>query len=1298
MDVPVQVVAGPTAATCPLISLENADVLLQDTQLEQFSTALQGEAFDLAHGPLLRTRLFRLSAQRHVLLLSLPALCADASSLVQVIAELARLYAVDGYGRDTADEEPLQYIDVSTWQNKLLASESARGQRESWQKIKLSRMAAAHMPFEEKKYGRKLHPDNTDAVAPQKIAVPLDLEMVAQIMACAKQFDVSSSAFLLTCWKLLLQYFTNDPHTMIGVACNGRIYEELATVLGLLTRFVPVSTPSAKNQIFSRDLQAVDASLQEAIKEQAYFAWDETTDNEQRFFPLAFEYISSPASFAAADGLELSLQHLSSCTAPFVLKLSVFEIAQHLQCEIYYDSNVVSFDMAHQLAVMLQTLLTSAAEQPQAPVATLRMLPCSLEDHLLHISRAAKSELEPSVFQQIFEDKVLRVPDQTALISGNERLTYYELNCQANRLARILRGYGVGPGQLVGLCISRSVQMIVGLLAILKAGGAYVPLDPESPPTRSIYQLQDVQATLLLTQNAHLARFSAWNGRILCLESAMEQSLHELDTNLPLVNEPQDLAYVIYTSGSTGMPKGVMIQQRSVVNYTLDLCKRVGQEPSLHFATVSTLAADLGNTAIFCALASGGCLQVLEYETITSGNAFAQWVAQHPIDVLKIVPSHLAALLTHEQAATLLPRHSLISGGEALPLSLLERLQELGGECTVFNHYGPTETTIGTLVNKLGKVSDLLKCVTVQGIAPLGQPITNGETYILDDLQQLVPLGVVGELYVGGVGVAIGYVHQPEQTAEHFVPHPFAKEPGARLYKTGDLVRYTLKSEIEFVGRRDSQVKLHGYRIEASEIEIALRRYANVSDAIVMLREDIPGKPLLIAYIVPRNQPVPDNTELRDFVQTYIPAYMLPSSFVYLKAFPLTANGKVDRQQLRSLVYDYERLSRALIQDHTAKTPVQPRDFIELRLLQIWEEILQISPISVTDNFFDLGGYSMLAVRLVSQIFKQLGQDLTPATLFQYPTIARLAVVLRQQVTLDSSSALVAIQPQGSKPPFFCVHPSGGTVFCYTNLARHLGLDQPLYGLQFPHAFRNGETLSSLEDLADHYITAMQSVQAEGPYLIGGWSSGGVVAFEIARQLQQKGQEIALLAVIDSTLVDQQVKTADMRVPLDTPLDLGDAAIAQDVLRHFNIVAPDAAFFEREPEKQLHYVLEAAIKANEAPADMTLAQLRYHARVRKINTFIARQYQPQSYPGRIHLFVSSEAPTTVGGERDVEGDPERIKNRQIKTWSDLAEKGLELYRVPGTHDGLIEEPHVRTLAALLQESIGNVLDANYPKS
>ncbi|MFL5654930.1 MAG: non-ribosomal peptide synthetase [Ktedonobacteraceae bacterium] len=1297
MDVPMQIIDSRVQVCCQTISLEDASEPAQATRLTELFKAVREQPFDLAHGPLLRCMLVRLSARKHVLLLSLPALCADASTLKHLVAELGRAYVACLRGKDLADaDDVLQYVDVSAWQNKLLASEETAKQGASWSKIDLSQLSTIHLPFQRATKDKAWEQEKV--FAPQRLEVAVEETFQTQVQTLTHRLGVSVEAFLLTCWQVLLWRLTAQSPSLVGVACDGRHYEELATALGLYTRMVPLSTSLSEDQPFERVLTQVSTSLQEAVEEQIYFTWEASlaaANNEQPpFFPISFECEDWPSSWTAGP-LTYSLVQRTCCLEPFALNLSALQGGQRLRLELHYDPTRFSLEQVKRLAGCLSTLLHSAVSQPRAQVGSLPLLSAAQQQQLLQSFASPSAAIPSQTLIQLFETQVERRSAQLAVVAGGEQLSYEQLNRRANQLAHFLRRQGVGPKILVGLCMERSVSMLVGLLAIWKAGGAYVPLDPDMPLARLAYQLADVQAPVVLTQEHLLSRLPTWSGRALCLDTDARKWAGEPSSNPEGGNQLEDLAYVIYTSGSTGVPKGVQIRQQSVVNYTHSMCRLIAPEPGLHFATVSTLAADLGNTAIFCALASGGCLHVLSYETVTSGQTFADYVAQYPLDVLKIVPSHLSALLSacpEGGAPSLLPRRFLVLGGEALKPGLLNRIRQVGSQCCVINHYGPTETTIGILVNVLGVLDQDAQGESGEGAGaeelstvPIGRPIANSEAYILDGQQQVVPVGVIGELYLAGTGLAVGYLHQEEQTRQRFVTHPFRREAGFRLYKTGDLARYTEEGLIEFVGRGDSQVKLRGYRIELGEIEAVLGRHANVRECVVMLSEEESGEGRLVAYVVARQQPPPSSRELRDFVGEQLPVYMVPSAFVFLRALPLTANGKVDRQQLitGNGKVDQQMLT-AIDSSVEAKTPVQPRDAFEFQLLQIWEEILNVRPISVMDNFFDLGGHSILAVRLMSRIHQQFGQDLALAILFQNPTIAELAVVLRQQTSLESRSALVKIQPGGSKPPFFCVHAAGGNVFCYTNLARHLGPDQPFYGLQTPDLTGSGAYFSKVEDMAAHYIAAIQTVQAQGPYLLGGWSLGGVVAFEMAQQLQRQGHEVALLAIIDSHL-----SLIHPHAPVEM-LDVSDTTLAKAVLEGLNQVQAGEDFYRRPPEEQLNYALEQVKIANGVPVDTDLRQFRRLSRMRKTNLYAARTYIPQVYPHRLALFRARESVKIVGDS----ALPNDVLTQPGVTggWEKLAAGGLEVHLIPGKHVDMVDEPNVQALALSLRQSIDKVLE------
>lgn len=998
MDVPLQMIASAVQGKCPVIDMQEFSREEQYAELETCFSALQEVVLDLEADLPLQTFLLRFSCDMHFLLLLLPALCADTATMVWIAAELGELYAAFLAEGSPEEGPPLQYADVSAWQDKLLAAEDADMQRRYWRNIDLSQRSRDPFKWSELANAADRTGRREMSFAPHTLAIPLEESLSKQIQELAQRHEVSVASILLACWKTGIWRLSDETYSLIGVACDGRAYEELECALGLYTRVVPVQVVLTGDLPFLQLVKLLDTSLREANKWQAYFTWEQESDTTiPSFFPIGFEYTAWPSAFAT-DSLSLSLQRSLSYSEPFLVRLSVYQREECLRLELHYDAGYVGPGQARRLSSVLHTLLCSAVEEPASSLSTLPLLSQETQNNLLQVFRTPALPDAVSGWHQLFEAQVKRVPAQLAVLSPDEQMTYAELNCRANQLARLLVHYGVGPGELVGLCLQRSAQMIVALLAILKAGAAYLPLDPEMPSARLGYQLSHARASLLLGERA--LPLSGWRGRMVYLEDLVSEMEQFDNSNLLLECRPQDLAYVIYTSGSTGMPKGVMIQQQSIVNYTRAVSRLFHVEPGWQYATVSTLSADLGNTAIFCALASGGCLQVPDYATITSAQAFVRWTTTHPIDVLKIVPSHLSALLVGGQAV--LPRKALVLGGEAVSPVLIERICNVGGECTLYNHYGPTETTIGVLVHTIGTArewADEEHRPVGQRAVPLGRPISGMEAYVLDRSLRLVPTGVTGELYLGGIGLAVGYVDQSEQTAGRFVPHPFVMQAGARLYKTGDLARYTEDEQIEFIGRTDRQIKLRGYRIELSEIEVVLKRHPDVWDAVVVLREDRAEDPHIVGYVVTRRSQKLSADMLIAFMREALPEYMLPSAFVFLERLPLTANGKVDQH----------RLPAPLQQSVTPSLPALPRSPVEEMVLEIWTEFLKTSLIGIHDNFFQLGGHSLLATQLIARVQTTFQVELSILALFEAPTVAQLARRIEQ--LLRGGTGLPALIP-----------------------------------------------------------------------------------------------------------------------------------------------------------------------------------------------------------------------------------------------------------------------------------------------
>ena len=568
---------------------------------------------------------------------------------------------------------------------------------------------------------------------------------------------------------------------------------------------------------------------------------------------------------------------------------------------------------------------------------------------------------------QLIEEQARRTPERVALVFEEQSLSYGELDRRASRLAQHLRQLGVGPDVPVGLFVERSLEMVVGILGVLKAGGAYVPMDPSYPEERLAFMLSDAKVGVVLTQGSLLTKLPSgaqlvrldefdWHG---------EKKAAAEDAGVG----PQHLAYVIYTSGSTGRPKGVCIEHRNIVGYVLAVTERLAFEPGMNHATVSTIAADLGNTLIFPALATGGCLHVISQPRSESGALLAEYFSREKIDVLKIVPSHLAALQSGRNPERVMPAKRLILGGEASRLDWIERLRTLSPGCEIYNHYGPTETTVGVLTYHVGKGLP----VTPSGTLPLGKPLANARIHLLDSEGRPVPPGEQGEICIGGGGVARGYLNRPELTAEKFA---------GGLYRTGDLGRCLPDGNIEFCGRVDHQVKLHGYRVELGEIEGALREHDDVREAVVLVREDEAGDKQLVAFVAP---PQVDQPTLRAYLKERLPQYMVPSAFVLMEALPLTANGKIDRQGLATLLSE----SAAAPRDFVA-----PRTETEKALAVIWSRLLKVEHIGINDDVFDLGAQSLMAMKALAQIRDAFRVTLSLRNLFEHPTVAGLAQVI----------------------------------------------------------------------------------------------------------------------------------------------------------------------------------------------------------------------------------------------------------------------------------------------------------------
>jgi amino acid adenylation domain-containing protein len=751
--------------------------------------------------------------------------------------------------------------------------------------------------------------------------------------------------------------------------------------------------------------------------------------------------------------------------------------------------------------------------------------------------------------------------------------------------------------------------------------------------------------SLLLTTKKLARELAHGAARAICVDD--ESVLHASPENLPRLSNGESLAYVIYTSGSTGQPKGVAVMHRGVIRL-FSKTNFLTIEGSDVVAQTLNVCFDAAMQEIWGALLNGARLVIIDKEVMLSPPRFKRELEGRGITVL--MPTRtLFNLMARDAPGAFANLKYVVFGGEAAdPLSVAAVLKH-GPPKHLLNAYGPTETSITATCMEVLNVPEGARSISI------GRPISNTTIYLLDGHRNLVPIGVPGEIYIGGAGVARGYVGAPQLTAERFIDNPFSKEPGARLYKTGDLARWLPDGAIDLIGRVDTQAKIRGFRIEPGEIEAVLKQHPGARDAVVVVHDDASGEKRLVAYVAGERSQLTEK-ELRGFLKTKLPDYMLPVAVVVLEKFPLNSNGKIDRQAFPEAVTT-----------RGGKVFVGPRDGLEAQLIAIWESALGIQPIGVTDDFFEIGGHSLLAVRMLSEIERIFGKNLPLAILLQMPTIEKLAAALRQEDWKPTWSPLVKIQPRGSRPPFFGVHAAFGTVLFYSELVQWLGADQPLYGLQ-AQGLDGGEIEhTSVEAIAKYYIEAMRTVQPHGPYFFGGYSLGGVVAFEIAQQLRAEGEQVALVVLFDTERRYSFAERVRLRLR---------------ALEHSPPSAKLRYFTKRASRRLGDFTQRLVYKAKRLNGGPESAELR-GLHVQMANERAVAAYKPHVYPGRITLF-RAENPDDGGRYAADHG------------WTEFAKGGIEMHDIPGTHSTIFARANIRPLAEKLDACIRAALAENIP--
>jgi len=976
--------------------------------------------FDLSQGPLLRVNLLRLSSDEHIALVTMHHIISDGWSADVFERELTTLYkAYANQQPSPLDELVIQYGDYAAWQHEWLRGEKLAAELSYWRQQLDGAPRVLELPVSRPRPA-------VQTLAGRTESFELQAEVSRRIRQLCRQEGVTLFMVLLSAFKVLLYRYTRQHELIVGTTIAGRNRKELEGVIGCFVNTLALRSKLTDSMTFRELLRQVRETTLDAYAHQD-LPFEKVVEEIQpernlSHAPLVqvmFGLALSPERQECAPdvGLTWSKLDIESVTAKFDLTLEMFDSGESLGGSFEYSTDLFEQATIRRIAAHFQTLLGSIASNPSERISQLPLLTEAERYQLLsEWSETGTQDSEAHCFQQLFEKQVAQTSQARALEFAREGMSYDDLNRRANQLAHYLRESGVRPDTLVAILLERSAEMVVALIAVLKAGGAYLPLDPSYPRERLAFMLKDANAKVVLTESRLTGLLPEIGATIICLDQCHEVIKQESEENPDRVADDDNLAYVIYTSGTTGQPKGVMVSHgglRNLVAAQLETFHIPSEDRILQFAS---LGFDASIFEITLALCAGATLYVSEREALL-GLGLVQLLRDRAITTATLPPSVLA-VLPSEQLATL---RTIIVAGEACPAALVA--QWTGGGRRFFNAYGPTEATVWASV---------AECSAGSRQPPIGRPIPGAQIYLLDQSMQPAPVGVPAELFIGGEGIARGYLGRPDLTADKFIPHPFTDHPGARLYRTSDLARYLPDGQIEFLGRLDRQIKIRGFRIELGEVESALRQHPTVQDMFIAIREDTPGRRRLIAYVVPKPESVCQATELRSFLSNRLPGHMVPSAFVLLEALPLNAHGKVDQDQLPP--------------PEPVNTEgggyVAPRTAVEKVLSRIWAEVLNVENVSIEENFFALGGDSILSLQLITQAHRA-GLHFTTSQLFQYQTIAELAnvAISNQPVSAEQGLVTGAVPLTPIQQWFFEQHPFDRHHF---NLAVMLEAQQPL--------------------------------------------------------------------------------------------------------------------------------------------------------------------------------------------------------------------------------------------------------------
>ena len=1267
-----------TVASCAQFSLPIVDAS-QCSQEECKARILEDafRPFDMEHEWPVRICCYSRSSREHWFLLSIHHIAVDFWSLVILLNDLHALVQSGTLQEARPSTSKAQYIDYVRWQDVMLAGVEGERHWKYWQE-KLAH-APTILPLLYDHPRPKIQTDNGASYLWR-----LDKNLSERVVAYARSQGVTLYTLLLAAFQVLLYRCTGQSDVLVGSPMAARGSAEFAHIVGYFTNYVVLRAQVEGRSSFIEFLDQVRTTVLEAQNHQSYpFASLVEKLHPMRdpsyspLFQVSFVLLKPqlencddlismalemPDSHLEIGGLSIEMQPIGREPVLFDLMLTMGMVQQCLAARLQYNTDLFEAATIARFTEHFTQLLTSIVDNPSQRVAELNLLSEHARNELLvQQNKPEQAYLLAGGIQYYFERQVEQTPEAIAFIDEFAQITYHHLNVQANRLARYLQSHGVGLECRVGICIERSIDLIIGLLAILKAGGTYVPLDPNYPQDRLAFMLRDSGVSIVLTHEHLCYRLPAGVAHTLFIGNVQEWS-HEDTENLPCIASLDNAAYLLYTSGSTGTPKGVLGLHRGAVNricwmrqaFPFEAHEVCCQKTSLNFVDAVW--------EIFGPLTCGIPSVIISDGQLRDPHRLVQILRRHGVTRMVVVPSLLNVLLeVHPMPGALLPDLLWwVSSGETLSTALCRRFQSAVPHGKLLNLYGSSEVAADATYYQVMSDQPGLQ-------SKIGRPIANTQVYILDNYGQPVPIGVPGELCISGDGLARGYANCPDITAERFLPHPFSCVPGARLYHTGDLARYLPDGNLEYLGRIDHQIKIRGYRVELGEIEALLNHHPAVRESVVLMREGRAGDKRLVAYIVTSSVPDPQQAlpmqhtlmaDLRSALQAQLPEYMVPSAFVFMEALPLLPNGKLDRKAL------------PVPAQETRSTYVAPRTALEEQLAQTWAEVLGCERVGILDNFFDLGGHSLLAVQALAQMQKEIQKSISLNSFFQAPTVAEMALLIKRNDGF-SIPGLVPIKTTGSRLPLFCFHPAGGELVMYQALAALLDKEQPLYGLQSRALAETLPEYSSIEFMARAYATIIRKQQPAGPYSLFGWSMGGVLSHAVAHELEQAKQKVMFVGLLDSYLSYNEVHSSPSSALFEELyLAFGGTLLQtvaslkqqeQEMLYQKLVSLPEAERYQQ--------ILDWAQESKILPTNLSAEAFRLRATLAHTHRALLYDYQAPLI----------DAPLIVWRAREM------LAPLSPTAWEKYTRAGIQEITLAGNHFTLLQPPSIHHVAQQLEE-------------